>query len=53
MHDFGDSLTYFSSVYKETFNKNLDGFKPPEKVPIDANALRRTNMILGNQNPQY
>ena len=29
MHDFGDSLTYFSSVYKEAFNKNLEGYQIP------------------------
>ena len=52
-HDFGDSLTYFSSMYKETLNKNLEGFQAPEKVAIDPNAQRRTNMILGNEPPQY
>lgn len=31
----------------------MEGHKIPEKVPIDANALRKTNMVLGNQNPHY
>jgi recombination DNA repair RAD52 pathway protein len=52
-HEFGDALTYFSSMYNEKYNKNLDNHQPEQKDKIDGNLLRKTNMVLGSQIPQY
>jgi hypothetical protein len=31
----------------------MDNYHQEPKVPIDGNLLRKTNMILGNANPNY
>lgn len=52
-HDFGDALTYFSSMYNEKHNKNIQDHQNQPKPRIDGNMLRKTNMVLGDQQPRY
>lgn len=40
-------------MYNEKYNKNMQDHKVEQKEKIDGNLLRKTNMILGDQQPKY
>jgi len=55
---FKDDANYFSSVYNEKFNKNLDPNNPlkgidREGIKKQVAALQATNLILGSETEDY
>ncbi|KAL4462049.1 hypothetical protein ABPG74_000894 [Tetrahymena malaccensis] len=57
-HDFGDKNNYHSSMYNENFNKSYDPQflkqgKSKEEIMQQIVDLRKTNLVMGNNNPQF
>lgn len=55
---FKDDANYFSSVYNEKFNKNLDPNNPLKgidraEIKKQVAALQATNLILGSEGEDY
>ncbi|EGR34106.1 hypothetical protein IMG5_023840 [Ichthyophthirius multifiliis] len=57
-HDFGDNKDYYSSIYNENFSKTYDPQylkqgKSKQEILEQIIELRKTNLSMGNNNPQY
>ena len=46
--EFGDSLTDFTSTYNKVYDS-----KPRDPTKVAAPSMRKTNLILGNDNSNF